>query len=297
MADPTRRLLVAGNWKMHHDHLQAIRTVQELGARLTADTLARVEVVVHPPFTALRSVQMVVEDRALPIGLGAQHCASDDSGPFTGEIAPPMLARLGVRYVLVGHSERRRLFGQDDAQVAATAAAIRRHGMVPVVCVGETDEERQAGATEQRLTNQVTAALAGQPGAAAAGTGATAASRRAGSDDDGGSDGPDDGPDPLVVAYEPVWAIGSGSTPTADDVEQAAATVRRVVAAVLGEPAATAVRILYGGSVSADNTTELVGGPNVDGVLVGGASLQAASFAAIAGAAAVAAVAAAGRRR
>jgi triosephosphate isomerase len=340
VADPTRRLLVAGNWKMHHDHLQAIRTVQELGARLTQDTLARVEVVVHPPFTALRSVQTVVEDRALPIGLGAQHCASDDSGPFTGEIAPPMLARLGVRYVLVGHSERRRLFGQDDAQVAATAAAIRRHGMVPVVCVGETDEERQAGATEERLTDQVTAALAplappvgrrrsatagnagaggsgageggaggagageggaggagtGQPGVGATGTGAAGASRRVGSNDAVPA-GTDDGPDPLVVAYEPVWAIGSGTTPTVDDVEQAAATVRRAVGAALGEAAADAVRILYGGSVSADNTTDLVGAPNVDGVLVGGASLQAASFAAIAAAAAVAAVAAAGRRR
>lgn len=265
-----RRMLVAGNWKMHHDHLQAIRTVQELSLRLAADALARVEVVVHPPFTDLRSVQTVIEDRAIPVGLGAQHCSSEDSGAYTGEIAPPMLARLGVRYVLVGHSERRTLFGQDDAQVAATVRAVLRHQMVPVVCVGESEGERAEGRTDERIGDQVVAALGG------------ATPEQLGE---------------LVVAYEPLWAIGSGATPSPDDVQAACATVRHVVGQAAGAAVAGACRIIYGGSVNADNTADLVAGPDVDGVLVGGASLQAESFAAIASAAAAAVVAATGRRR
>jgi len=294
VAHPARRPLVAGNWKMHHDHLQAIRVVSELGARLTADTVARVEVSVHPAFTALRSVQTVVEDRALPVVLGAQHCAPVDSGAFTGEVSPAMLARLGVRYVLVGHSERRRLFGQDDTVVAATAAAVCRHGMVPVLCVGETEEERDAGRTAERLTAQVGAGLAelvrtGLPGAAPSGTtGSSGGVARTNDTAPVAS---------LVVAYEPVWAIGSGATPSAEDVQEASATVRGALADVLGEQVAAAVRVLYGGSVTAANTGELLHGPDVDGVLVGGASLQAESFAAIAAAAAAAALAATGRRR
>lgn len=265
-----RRMLVAGNWKLHHDHLQAIRTVQELALRLTPETLARVEVVVHPAFTALRSVQTVLEDRAIPVGLGAQHCSQHDSGAYTGEVAPPMLARLGVRYVLVGHSERRTLFGQDDETVAATLAAVVRHGMAPVLCVGESEEERDEDRTVERVAAQVGAALAGM-----------------------GVDQLSE----LVVAYEPVWAIGSGATPTPDDVQQACSAIRTVLGEVVGPTVAGATRILYGGSVHPDNTADLVAGPDVDGVLVGGASLQAESFAAIAGAAAAAAVAASGRRR
>jgi triosephosphate isomerase len=263
-------VLVAGNWKMHHDHLQAIRTVQELHLRLTPEALARVEVVVHPPFTDLRSVQTVLEDRAIPVGLGAQHCHPEDSGAFTGEVAAPMLARLGVRYVLVGHSERRTLFGQTDEQVAATVRAVLKHQMVPVLCVGEQAEEREEGQTDEVVGGQVRAAITGVP-----------------ADQLGG----------LVVAYEPVWAIGSGATPTADDVQAAAAMVRQVVGEVAGEAVAGTCRILYGGSVNADNTADLVGGPDVDGVLVGGASLQAESLAGIAAAASAAVLAASGRRR
>ena len=254
-----RRLLVSGNWKMHHDHLQAIRTVQDIGLRLQAADAAAVEVSVHPPFTDLRSVQTVIEDRAIPIALGAQHCHSEDAGAFTGEVAPPMLARLGVAYVIVGHSERRQLFGETDAQVAAKLRAVRRHGMTPIVCVGETEQERVEQRTEERLTAQVTAAFGGMTAQEVAG---------------------------LVVAYEPVWAIGTGRSATAEDAQHACAHIRSVIAGLAGEEAASALRIQYGGSVNPGNTAELVRQPDVDGVLVGGASLEAASFVAIVHAAA-----------
>jgi len=253
-AGPRRRLLVSGNWKMHHDHLQSIRTVQDLGLRLTPVDVGPLDVSVHPPFTDLRSVQTVLEDRAIPVALGAQHCYSEDEGAFTGEVAPPMLARLGVTYVIVGHSERRQLFGQTDAQVAATLRAVLRHAMTPIVCVGETAQEREAGETEARLTDQTTAALTGLPGPQ---TGA------------------------LVVAYEPIWAIGTGTTATGDDAQQACAHIRAVVAQLAGDEAAGTLRIQYGGSVRPENTAELMRQRDIDGLLVGGASLDGASFAAI----------------
>ena len=254
-----RRPLVSGNWKMHHDHLQAIRTVQDLGLRLSAEDVASLDVSVHPAFTSLRSVQTVIEDRAIPVALGAQHCHHDDQGAFTGEVAPPMLARLGVSFVIVGHSERRQLFGQTDEVVAATLRAVLRHAMTPIVCVGETFEEREDGETEARLSSQTTAALDGLPAEAVA---------------------------RLVVAYEPIWAIGTGNTATAEDAQGACAHVRAVVAEVSGTEAAAAVRIQYGGSVRPDNAAELLGQPDVDGALVGGASLDAAAFAGIVQAAA-----------
>jgi triosephosphate isomerase len=239
---------------MHHDHLQSIRTIQDLALRLTAADVGPLDVSVHPPFTDLRSVQTVLEDRAIPVALGAQHCFSEDQGPFTGEVAPPMLARLGVSYVIVGHSERRQIFGQTDEQVASTLRAVLAHGMTPIVCVGETAEEREADETEIRLMTQTTAALKGLKEPQAAG---------------------------LVLAYEPIWAIGTGVTATGDDAQQACAFIRRVVGEVVGEEAAKAVRIQYGGSVRPENTAELVGQRDIDGLLVGGASLDAASFAAI----------------
>src|ERR1700722_19395547 len=149
---PARRMLISGNWKMHHDHLHAIRTVQDLGLRLSADDVAALDISVHPPFTDIRSVQTVLEDRAIPVALGAQHCFSEDEGAFTGEGAPPMLARLGVTYVIVGHSERRQFFGQTDEVVALTVRAVIRHAMTPIMCVGETEEEREDGETEARLS-------------------------------------------------------------------------------------------------------------------------------------------------
>jgi len=254
-----RRPLVSGNWKMHHDHLQSIRYVQDLGLRLGTADVANLDVSVHPPFTSLRSVQTVIEDRAIPVALGAQHCYCEDQGAFTGEVAPPMLARLGVSYVIVGHSERRQFFAQTDEVVAATLRAVLRHAMTPIVCVGETEEEREDGETEHRLTAQVTAALKGLPADQLAG---------------------------LVLAYEPIWAIGTGRTATAADAESACAHIRGVVAELAGDDAAGAVRIQYGGSVRPENTAELLGQPDVDGALVGGASLEAATFTAIVQAAA-----------
>lgn len=254
MATATRRPLVSGNWKMHHDHVQAIRTVQDLGLRLGADDVSAIDVSVHPPFTDLRSVQTVIEDRAIPVALGAQHCYSEDAGAFTGEVSPAMLARLGVRYVIVGHSERRQLFGQSDEDVAAITRAVIRHQMTPIVCVGETEEERAEGMTDERLTSQTTAALKGllpqQIGA-------------------------------LVIAYEPIWAIGTGNTATPEDAEAACAHIRREVTRLADGPTGDAVRIQYGGSVKPDNSAALMAERDVDGFLVGGASLEGASFAAI----------------
>jgi triosephosphate isomerase len=245
---------VSGNWKMHNDHLAAIRAVQDLGMRLDPADVASVDVSVHPPFVDLRSVQTVIEDRGIPVALGAQHCHFEDEGAFTGEVSPGMLERLGVSYVIVGHSERRRLFGQTDEQVGAIVPAVIRHSMTPVVCVGEDGEERERGETEEILTGQVTAALKGLPPAQ---VGA------------------------MVVAYEPVWAIGTGQTATAADAQSGCAHVRTVVGEVAGEKAAATVRVLYGGSVTADTASELISGSDVDGFLVGGASLRAAEFVAI----------------
>jgi triosephosphate isomerase len=245
---------VSGNWKMHHDHLQSIRAVQDLGLRLGATDVASLDVSVHPSFTSLRSVQTVIEDRSIPVALGAQHCYHEDQGAFTGEVAPTMLARLGVSFVIVGHSERRQFFGQTDEVVAATVRAILRHSMTPILCVGETEEEREDGETEARLTSQATAALAGLPAEQVAG---------------------------LVIAYEPIWAIGTGRTATTTDAQSACAHIRTVVGGLAGAEAAAAVRIQYGGSVRPENAAELVGQPDVDGALVGGASLEAAAFAAI----------------
>jgi triosephosphate isomerase len=239
---------------MHHDHLQSIRTVQDLGLRLTPADVGPLDVSVHPPFTDLRSVQTVLEDRAIPVALGAQHCFSEDQGAFTGEVAPPMLARLGVTYVIVGHSERRQLFGQTDEQVADTLRAVLRHAMTPIVCIGETEEEREAGETEARLATQATAALKGLPADQTAG---------------------------LVLAYEPIWAIGTGATATGADAQLACAHIRGLVASVAGDEASQAIRIQYGGSVRPENTAELMGQRDIDGLLVGGASLEAATFAAI----------------
>ena len=254
MSDGRRRPLVSGNWKMHHDHVQAIRAVQDLGLRLSGLDLGELDVSVHPPFTDLRSVQTVIEDRSVPVALGAQHCYSQDEGAFTGEVSPAMLARLGVSYVIVGHSERRALFGQTDEEVAATLRAVLRNGMTPIVCVGETEEEREQGVTEARLESQAKAALGGLPAQHVAA---------------------------LVVAYEPIWAIGTGRTAGADDAQAACAHIRAVVAGLSDAETAGALRIQYGGSVRPDNTAELMAQRDVDGLLVGGASLEPASFAAI----------------
>lgn len=250
MPDP-RRPLVSGNWKMHLTHFDAIRLVQQLSYALTKDDYAAVDVAVHPPFTALRSVQTVLDADDIPIGLGAQHCHWETSGAFTGEVSPAMLAKLDVRYVIVGHSERRALFGQTDEDVARTARAIQAAGMVPLVCVGETLEEREAGRTEERVTSQARAALEGM------------------SAEEVGA---------LVLAYEPVWAIGTGRNATAEDASSVCGVLRGLVGELAGADAAASVRIQYGGSVKPSNAAELLGAPDVDGALVGGASLEADDF-------------------
>jgi triosephosphate isomerase len=246
-----RRRLVSGNWKMNLDHLQAIHLVQDLGLRLSDGDVVGLDVSVHPPFTDLRSVQSVVEERRIPVFLGAQDCSSEDAGAYTGEVSPVMLARLHVTYVIAGHSERRRLFGETDGVVAAKLRAIVRNGMTPICCVGETAEERDAGTARDRLVTQVSSAVSALVPEQVAG---------------------------MAIAYEPVWAIGTGSAATPGDAQEACAWVREAVGEVAGAEAADGVRVLYGGSVTPDNTAELVGQPDVDGVLVGGASLEAPSF-------------------
>ena len=236
---------------MHHDHIEALHLVRDLGLRLKPEDLVTTDVSVHPPFTDLRTVQTLVEKERIPVLLGAQHCSDEDAGARTGEVSPRMLARLGTRYVIVGHSERRTLFGMSDATVAATLKAVLRHDMIPIVCVGETEEERQAGRTETKLEEQVLRALEG-----------LAPERVAG----------------LVLAYEPLWAIGTGQSASAMDAEDACVFIRSLVGKVAGQAAADTVRVQYGGSAQADNATEILAEPNVDGLLVGGASLQAGSF-------------------
>jgi len=252
-AQEGRRPLVSGNWKMHHDHIEALHTVSDLGLRLQPADTELLDVSVHPPFTDLRTVQLLLDGEDVPVALGAQHCNPDDQGAKTGEVSPPMLARLDVRYVLVGHSERRQLFHMTDAEVAATLRGVLRCRMVPIVCVGETEEERAAGRTTERLGHQIRAALDGLLPDQVAG---------------------------LVLAYEPIWAIGTGNPATAEDAEEACAEIRAVLSDLAGE-AAAAVRIQYGGSVTPENSAEMVAEPDVDGLLVGGASLDAGTFLAI----------------
>jgi triosephosphate isomerase len=236
---------------MHHDHIEALHTVRDLGLRIKPEDVAAVDVSVHPPFTDLRTVQTLVEKEGIPVSLGAQHCSDEDAGPRTGEVSPRMLARLGTRYVIVGHSERRTLFGMTDATVASTLRAVLRHDMSPIVCVGENEEERAMGKTESKLEEQVVSALDGLSPELTGG---------------------------LVVAYEPLWAIGTGQAASAMDAEDACVFIRSLVAKLAGEPAAETIRLQYGGSVQGENAAEIMAEPDVDGLLVGGASLQAASF-------------------
>jgi triosephosphate isomerase (TIM) len=236
---------------MHHDHIEALHTVRDLGLRLKPEDVARVDVSVHPPFTDLRTVQTLVEKEHIPVALGAQHCSDEDAGARTGEVSPRFLARLGTVYVIVGHSERRTLFAMDDATVAATLRAVLRNGMTPVLCVGETEEQRERSHTESVLEEQVLTALSGLAADVVGG---------------------------LVLAYEPLWAIGTGKAATAVDAEDACVFIRSLVGKVGGDGAAAGIRLQYGGSVNAENAGDLMAEPDVDGLLVGGASLEAGAF-------------------
>ena len=249
-----RKPLISGNWKMHHNHFDAITLVQKLGYAIDADDVEAVDVSVHPPFTDLRSVQTVLEADKIPLKLGAQNCHWEDKGAFTGEVSPAMLAKLNVSYVIVGHSERRELFGETDDDVNRKVKSVLRHGMTPIMCCGETLDEREAGTTEAKVVGQVKAGLAGLDAATVAG---------------------------LVVAYEPIWAIGTGRTASAEDAQAVCGLIRHTIADTFGAAAADGVRIQYGGSVKPDNAKELMGQPDIDGALVGGASLEAEPFAGI----------------
>jgi triosephosphate isomerase len=249
-----RKPLIAGNWKMHATHLEAIQMVQKLSYRLDPADYERVDVAVCPPFTALRSVQTVIESDHLPIALGAQDVDWRGQGAFTGAISVPMLAALGVRYVIVGHSERRAVFGDTDDEVAKKAAAVVEGGMTPIVAVGESLEEREAGQAVAVTTGQLRTALKNlQPEVVAT----------------------------SVIAYEPVWAIGTGQTADPDTAAESIKALREEVGSSHGEGAADAVRILYGGSVNPGNIAAFMAKRDIDGALVGGASLDPDQFAAV----------------
>jgi triosephosphate isomerase len=248
MAD--RQPIMAGNWKMHHTHLEAIQVVQKLSYQLDESDYDACDVVVCPAFTALRSVQTVLEADRIPIALGAQDVHWKDQGAFTGEVSPPMLAKLNVQYVIVGHSERRQLFGETDETVNLKLKAVLAHGMSPIVCVGETLEEREDGHTDTRVSGQTQAAFAKVKGEDAL---------------------------RCVVAYEPIWAIGTGKNATPEDAN-ATITVIRQTLRELYKGDADEIRIQYGGSVKPGNIAELMAMPEIDGALVGGASLDPVDF-------------------
>ncbi|TFV88597.1 triose-phosphate isomerase [Blastococcus sp. CT_GayMR16] len=250
-----RRPLIAGNWKMNMTHLEAIGLVQKLAFTIPARVLDDVQVVVLPPFTALRSVQTLVTGDKLDVGYGAQDLSVQDSGAYTGEVSGGMLAALACQFVTVGHSERRAMHAEDDAVVAAKAQAALRHGLAPIVCVGEGLETRQAGGHVTYCTDQLDASLEGL----------TAEQMAAG----------------VVVAYEPVWAIGTGEVATPEDAQEVCGALRARLAERFGPETAATVRILYGGSVKAASTAGIMAGPDIDGALVGGASLDADEFAQI----------------
>lgn len=251
-----RTPLMAGNWKMNVDHVQATALVQRLAWTLrdAKHDPAAVEAVVIPPFTDLRSVQTLIEGDKLELGLGAQDVSAHEPGARTGEVAASMLARLGVQYVVVGHSERRQYHGEDDALVAAKAAKVLEHGMTPIVCLGEQLEVREAGEHVADCVGQLDGSLAGIAA--------------------------EDLPK-VVVAYEPVWAIGTGKVATPEDAQEVCAALRARLADQHGAEVADAVRVLYGGSVKSSNVAAIMAGEDVDGALVGGASLDAGEFAGI----------------
>ena len=249
----TRVPLMAGNWKMNLNHQEAVVLVQKLAWTLDdkQHDYGKVEVVVVPPFTDLRSVQTVVDGDRLKIRYGAQDVSTQDEGAYTGDISAGMLAKLGCSYVVVGHSERREHHAEDDATVNAKAHKAVASGMTPIVCVGEGLDVRQAGRHVEHTLEQLDGSLAGFDAKQVAA---------------------------LVVAYEPVWAIGTGEVATPDDAQEVCAAIRARVAETRGDEAAGAVRILYGGSVKAANVAGIMQQPDVDGALVGGASLQADEF-------------------
>jgi triosephosphate isomerase len=248
----SRLPLIAGNWKMNLDHREAVHLVQKLAFSLPEKYFAKVEVAVLPPFTDIRSVQSVVEGEKMLIRYGAQDLSPHDSGAYTGDIGGPMLAKLGCAYVVVGHSERREYHAEGDELVNTKVRAALRNGLTPIMCVGERIEVREQGTHVEHCNAQLIAGLKGLKAEQVAG---------------------------VVIAYEPVWAIGTGRVATPADAQEVCAALRAQLADKYGEPVAAGVRVLYGGSVKSGNIAELVAREDIDGALVGGASLDADEFA------------------
>ncbi|WP_299574637.1 triose-phosphate isomerase [uncultured Williamsia sp.] len=248
----TRKPLIAGNWKCNLNHLEAIALVQKIAFALPAKYFDHVDVTVIPPFTDIRSVQTVVDGDKLLITYGAQDLSQHDSGAYTGEISGAFLAKLGCTFVVVGHSERRTLHGETDEVVLAKTTAALRHELIPIVCIGEGLEVREAGDHVAHNVAQLRGSLAGLTSEQIA---------------------------RVVIAYEPVWAIGTGRVASAADAQEVCGAVRATLAELAGDDVAGSVRVLYGGSVNAKNVGEIVGQPDIDGALVGGASLKSDEFA------------------
>ncbi|MDX6236395.1 MAG: triosephosphate isomerase [Kribbellaceae bacterium] len=254
MAAPVRRPLMAGNWKMNLNHLEAIALVQKLAFSLNEQQLTDVEAVVLPPFTDLRSVQTMVDGDKLMIGYGAQDLSPYPPGAYTGDISGPMLSKLGCQYVVVGHSERRAYHHEDDALVNAKVVAALGSEITPILCIGEGLEIREELRQVPHCCDQLDAALQGLTPEQVA---------------------------QVVVAYEPIWAIGTGKTATPENAQEVCGAVRQRIAETFGKATAEQVRVLYGGSVKAANIAAIMAQPDVDGALIGGASLDAEEFAQI----------------
>jgi triosephosphate isomerase len=249
--DAGRKPLILGNWKMHFTHFEALALVQKLAFTLNSRDFDAADVAVLPPFTSLRSVQTLIEGDKLQLGYGAQDLSPYDDGAYTGDVSGRMLAKLGCRYVLAGHSERRQYHGEGDSLVGAKVAAALRHEIAPVLCVGETLEVRQAGQHISHTLAQLDGALAGIPAG------------QIGS---------------VLVAYEPVWAIGTGEVATPQDAREMCGAIRSRISAGHSNAVGTGMRILYGGSVKPDNMAAMMAQPDIDGALVGGASLDVGDF-------------------
>lgn len=248
----SRKPIISGNWKMNLNHYEAIQLVQKLTYQLDVEDVEEVEITLHPCFTSIRSVQTIIDADKLKFGLGAQNCHWQDSGAYTGEVSAAMLAKLGVEYVICGHSERRQIFGESDEDVNEKVKAVFKYGMTPILAVGETAEEYADERSAEVVMEQLETGLKGAGGPRVA---------------------------EMVIAYEPVWAIGTGETATPDYAQTMASLIRAGIAKLKGKEAAAKVRIQYGGSVNQANIFDLMAQPDIDGALVGGASLSAETFA------------------
>ncbi|GAA2684311.1 triose-phosphate isomerase [Streptomyces aculeolatus] len=248
---PTRIPFMAGNWKMNLNHLEGIAHVQKLAFALHDKDYEAVEVAVLPPYTDLRSVQTLVDGDKLKIKYGAQDISPHDAGAYTGDVSGPMLAKLNCTYVVVGHSERRQYHGEDDALVNSKVKAAFKYGITPILCIGEGLDVRKAGDQVAHTLAQLDGALKDVAAADA---------------------------ENIVVAYEPVWAIGTGEVATPEDAQEVCGAIRRRLAELYSDEVADAVRIQYGGSVKGGNVAAIMAQPDVDGALIGGASLDADEF-------------------